>query len=264
MTTDKMHTGFPPFLARERQVNQTIKRLRAAVVLTSAILAGCRAAPAPNAGFADPKLLRTDPSVGFNKFWREPKVDWKSYKQIYIADVNTSYMLKMTDWQKGERKAQIEQDVRDLAVRARGRIIKAFREDPQHRFRVLVSPSRDPHALILEVALTEIVPSKVLLNAAGYAPFYVGTGITLVRKAVNDKSSAAFEARVRDASTGQIIMLAADREAEQVAIVDVRGLTWYGDVEGIIDEWAKEFVQLANSKPGEQVAGMPTFRLLPW
>ena len=204
------------------------------------------------------------PDVGFNKFWRKPGVNWTHYNQIYVAPVNTSYMLSMTDWQKGERKAQIEQDVRDVAVRARGTIAKAFREDPRHRFRVVDNPANDPQTLVLEVALTEIVPSKILLNAAGYAPFYVGEGVTVVRMVAQDKSSAAFEARVRDAHTGEIVLLAADREAEQLAPVDVRGLTWYGDVDGIIAEWSKEFVQLSNAKPGEKVAAMPTFRLQPW
>ena len=235
-----------------------------AVVLAAGVIAGCRAAPARNAGFADPKMMKTDPDVGFNKFWRKPGVNWNQYTQIYVAPVNTSYMLKMTDWQKGERKDQIEQDVRDLAVRARGTIKKAFREDPHHRFRVLDNPTQDPDALVLEVALTEIVPSKILLNAAGYAPFYVGEGITVTRFIADDKSTAAFEARVRDAHTGEIILLAADREAEQLAPVDIRGFTWYGDVEGIIAEWSKQFVQISNSKPGEKVAPMPTFRLEPW
>jgi Protein of unknown function (DUF3313) len=236
----------------------------AAIVLTSATLVGCRAAPARNAGFADPALMKPDPAVGFNKFWRKPGVDWKHYDKLYVAEVNTSYMLKMTEWQKGERRAQIEQDVRELAGRARGMIVKAFREDPHHRFQVIDSRTNAPRTLVLEVALTEVVPSKVLLNALGYAPFYVGTGISVVRTIANDKSSAAFEARVRDASSGDIVMLAADREAEQFAIIDVRGLTWYSDAEGIINEWSKQFVLLANAKPGEKVPAMPTFRLLPW
>ena len=236
----------------------------AAIVLASAVLAGCRAAPAPNAGFASASLMKTDPAVGFNKFWRKPEVNWNRYDQIYVADVNTSYLLKITDWQKGERKADIERDVRALAVRARGKIVKAFREDPRHRFRVIDSPTRDEHTLVLEMALTEIVPSKVLLNTLGYAPFFIGTGITVMRTVANDQSTAAFEARVRDARTGDIVMLAADREGQQVSILDLRGLTWYGDVEGIIDEWSKQFVLLFNARPGEKVAAMPTFRLLPW
>ena len=245
-------------------MSQGTKLRWAAILLMSASLVGCRAAPAPNAGFADPSLMKPDPTVGFNKFWRKPGVDWKHYDKLYVAEVNTSYMLKITDWQKGERKADIERDVRALAVRARASIEKAFREDPHHRFRVIDSPTHDARTLVLEVALTEIVPSKVLLNVLGYAPFFVGTGISVVRTIAQDKSTAAFEARMRDAGTGDIVMLAADRESEQFAVVDVRGLTWYSDVDGIINDWSKQFVLLANVKPGEKVPAMSTFRLLPW
>ena len=236
----------------------------AATVLASAVLVGCRAAPAPSAGFADAKLMKPDPNVGFNKFWRKPGVEWSRYNQIYVAEVNTSYMLKTTDWQKGERKAEIERDIRGLAVRARGTLIKAFRDDPHHRFRVVDQPTPDGHTLVLEAALIEIVPSKVVLNVLGYAPFFVGTGITVARTVANDQSTAAFEARVRDARSKEILLLAADREGQQVTIVNLRGLTWYGDIEGIIGEWAKQSVRLANAKPGEKVAAMETFRLLPW
>ena len=235
-----------------------------ASMLMTVVLGGCRAAPAPSAGFADPSVLKHDPAIPFNKFWRKPAVDWKSYDTIYVADVNTAYMLKMTDWQKGERKADIERDVRYLASYQHDSIVKAFRNDPKHRFRVVDIPTHDRRALVLEVALIEIVPSKVILNALEFAPYYVGDGLTVVRTLANDKSSAAFEARVRDASTGKIVMQAADREDEQFAIVDVRGLTWYGDVRGIIDDWSKQFVQIADKAPGEKIAASPTFRLLPW
>ena len=125
-------------------------------------------------------------------------------------------------------------------------------------------PNHDPHSLVLEVALIEVVPSKVLLNALGYAPFFVGTGITVVRTLANDKSTAAFEARVRDAVTGEVVALAADREAEQFAPVDLRGLIWYSDAEGILDDWSHQFVTIANAKPGEKIEASARFRLLPW
>ena len=125
-------------------------------------------------------------------------------------------------------------------------------------------PSHDPHSLVLEVAIIEVVPSKVLLNALGYAPFFVGTGITVVRTLANDKSTVAFEARVRDAATGEVVALAADREAEQFTPVDLRGLIWYSDAEGIIDDWSHQFVTIANAKPGEKIEASARFRLLPW
>jgi hypothetical protein len=234
------------------------------IFMAATILPGCKAAPAPSVGFADSSLMKQDPNVPFNKFWRKPNVEWNSYSKIYVAEINTSYMMKMTVWQKGERQADIENDVRNLAAFARGSIVKAFHEDPRHRFQVVDAPAHDPHTLVLEVALIEVVPSKVLLNALGYAPFFIGTGVTVVRTIANDKSTAAFEARTRDASTGDIVILAADRESEQFAVIDVRGLTWYSDAEGIINDWSKQFVLLANARPGEKVEPSSTFRLLPW
>lgn len=233
-------------------------------LIAAALLFGCKAAPAPSAGFADPALLKHDPNIPFNRFWREPGLDLQNYDKIYIAEVNTSYMLKMTTWQQGERKAEIERDVQTLADFTRAAIIKAYRQDPKRHFQVIDTPTHAPHTLIFEVALVQIVPSKVLLNVLGYAPFYVGTGITLARDAANDKSSVAFESRTRDAYTGQIVMQAADHEAEQYAIIDLRGLTWYGDAEGIIKDWSKQFVEVTDATPGQKIPGYSTFRLLPW
>jgi hypothetical protein len=245
-------------------VKQQTQLAGAMILLMAALLVGCKAAPAADVGFADPKFLKHDPSIPFDKFWRDPSVDWKQYDKIYVAPVNTDYMLKTTAWQQGQPKAQIEADSRKLADHAHDSIVKAFRDDPNHRFAVVDDAVHDPHTLVFEVALIEVVPSKVLLNALGFAPFWVGTGISVLRTAANDKSTAAFEARVSDAATGKYVIYAADREAEQFAPVDLRGLTWYSDAEGIMDEWAKQFVEIADRKPGQKIEAAPTFRLLPW
>jgi Protein of unknown function (DUF3313) len=245
-------------------MNHKSRQTFTSILLIASLLAGCKAAPAPSVGFADPKELKNDPNIPFDKFWRKPGLDIKSYDKLYIADVNTAYMLQTTDWQQGERQGQITNDVHTLAVYTHDSIAKAFREDPRHRFAVLDKPTKDPHVLVIEFAIVQVVPSKVLLNALGYAPFFVGTGLTIVRTIADDKSSVAFEARVRDASTNEVVMQAADREEQTFAVVDLRGLTWYSDAEEIIDNWSKEFVLVANTAPGEKVAGAPIFRLLPW
>jgi hypothetical protein len=233
-------------------------------LLLAALLSGCKAKPAPSVGFADPAMMKADPAVPFQKFWRKPGADLAQYKRLYVADVNTSYMLKMTDWQRGERQEDIERDVQKLGAYTRDAFRKAFRDDPNHRFVVLDAPAQEPDVLVFEFALIEVVPSKVTLNALGYAPFGVGLGVNVVRTLANDKSSVAFEARARDGATGQILMLAADRETQQQAIVDARGLTWYSHAEGIIRDWSKQFVQVANQKPGEKIKDTSPFRLEPW
>ena len=240
------------------------RRLLLIGLLMAALLAGCRAKPAPSAGFADPELMAYDPSLPFNKVWRKPEIDWKRYDTLYVADVNTSYMLAMTDWQKGERKEQIERDVHDIGIYTRDAMKKAFREDPKHRFAVVDAPTEAPSALVFEMALVQLVPSKVALNALGWAPFGVGLGVSAVRGAADDKSSVAFEARVRDAATGDILLLAADRESEQSAIIDLRAFKWYTQAHAIIDAWSNQFVRVLQQKPGEKISNMPTFRLLPW
>jgi len=227
-------------------------------------LSGCRAKEAPNTGFTTAQLMDHDPTLPFHKAWLKPGFDYRDYRKLYVADVNTDYMLKQTDWQKGERKAQIERDVNELAVYARRSIEKAFREDPKHLYQVLDAPTTDPDALVFEMAITQIVPSKVALNVLEYAPFWVGTGISAVRAVGGDQSSAAFEARLRVASTHEIVATYADREAQQFAPVSVRGLTWYSHARAILDLWSKKFVEVANHKPGERVKPIDTFTLKPW
>jgi hypothetical protein len=226
--------------------------------------AGCKAQPAKDAGFVDSKAMKKDPTLPFNKVWIKPGFEFSSYSKLYIAPVNTAYMLKMTDWQKGERKEDIEKDVAKLGTYTQEALKKAFRDDPKHRFEVVESPTEDPRTLVLEMALTEVVPSKVVLNALGYAPFFIGLGITAVRAVAQDVSSVAMEARVRDAGSGEVVAMIADREQEQMAVVSVRGLTWYSHAETIVRHWAGQCVQFANRKPGETIKDTDPFTLQPW
>lgn len=228
------------------------------------VLLGCKAGEGRSTGFAPSTQMSHDPQLPFQKSWHKPGLDYHRYSKIYVAEVNTDYMLQQTDWQKGERKEQIQGDVKKLGAYTKHRIEKAFRDDPQHRFEVLDAPSTDPAALQFELALTEVVPSKVTLNALGYAPFGIGLGVSAVRAIAQDSSSVAFEARVRDAATGEVVAMAADRESEQWAPVTVRGLTWYSHAEAIIAQWSTQFVQVFNRKPGETVKGTAPITLQPW
>jgi hypothetical protein len=237
-----------------------------AIVLAAAAaaLVGCKAEEAKSTGFTDAKLMARDPQLPFQKAWWKPGVDFRKYKKVYVADVNTAYMLKNTTWQNGERQGDIEKDVKYLADYTKVTIEKSLREDPKHRFQVIDAPSNEGDTLAVEVAITEVVPSKVVLNALGYAPFGVGIAITAVRFVAKDQSSAAFEARVRDGASGEVIAMAADRESEQFAPISVRGLTWYSHAKTIIDHWARQGVLVANRKPGETVKPADTFTLQPW
>jgi hypothetical protein len=57
----------------------------------------------------------------------------------------------------------MQHDVASMAAFKRTQFIEVFQNDPDHRFRVAPAPERS--YLTLELALTELVPSDVLLDA---------------------------------------------------------------------------------------------------
>jgi hypothetical protein len=210
--------------------------------------------------------MRHDPALPFHQVWRKPETNWDNYKRLYVAPVNTAYMLKTTEWEEGLRKGEIEQDVAKLAHYTQEAIRKAFREDEKKRLQIVDTAADQPDVLILEVALTEVVPSKVVLNAMGYAPFGIGLTIQAVRGIAEDRSTVAIEVRGRDAATREIVFMLSDREAQQIDPVGVKGLTWYTHAYGIIDTWAKQFVRVANRDraANEVVGDTEAFTLKPW
>ena len=54
--------------------------------------------PAPDAGFIEhPERQTQRADLPFQKVWVEPGVDFKHYRALIVAPVNTQHMLKM-DW----------------------------------------------------------------------------------------------------------------------------------------------------------------------
>jgi hypothetical protein len=75
---------------------------------------------------------------------------------------------------------------------------------------------------------------------------------------------AAFEGRLRDLETGEVIATFADRDMQDAGPLDLTRLTWYGPAKGIMDLWAQQFVQVANRKPGEMATGTVPFTFRPF
>ncbi len=220
-----------------------------------------KAKPASAAGFIDESLMTKPATLPFHKAWHKPSADFTRYTLIYFAPVDTSHLLKLSFWKSsGRSEEKIGQDAEKLAEYTRGVFQKAFQDDPNKRFRLADAPG--PNTLTAEIALVEIVPSKVTLNAIGYTPF-VGSAAKLLRN-TTAKSSVAFEGRVRDGATGEILAMYADRETEKMSPINLNDLTWFGHAYAIINEWAGQFVKVANKKKGETVKDSPGFTLKPW
>jgi len=220
--------------------------------------------PAADAGFIqDPGRQSKRADLPFQKVWIKPGFDKSPYKELVIPPVNTQYMLEM-DWMHELSSANWASDVkRDIAELARyfhHQVVTEFKEDPHHRFRVIQDPSQHKEpALRLELALIEIDPSQPVLHALGWLQPGGGTAAGLI-----NQRRAAFEARLRDISTGEVVATFADRDSQDVGPLDLTRLTWYGPAKGIMDRWAKQFVQVANRKPGEAVTDPTPFTIRPF
>lgn len=224
-------------------------------------------APAPDAGFIQhPERQTKRADLPFQKVWIKPNFDKSGYDEIIIAPVNTTHMLKM-DWLHQASSAtwlsDVKKDVAELAEYFHNQVETEFKNDPNHRFIVIDTPvqHRKKHkALRLELALIEIDPSQPVLHALSWAgPPGTGTAAGVI-----NQRKAAFEGRLRDMQTNEVVATFADRDSQDVGPLDLTRLTWYGPAKGIMDRWASQFVQIANRKPNEAVTDPAPFTLRPF
>jgi hypothetical protein len=222
-----------------------------------------KAPPSQGAGFVPEEQMAKRADLPFNKTWVKQGVNWNRYLTIYIAPVNTNYLMQANWWQQTIRADQMQQDVQNIATFMRTQFIGAFQNDPQHRLRVVMTPERG--SLTLEMALTELVPSHVLLNAVKIVgPYGSGLAAAGLERGTEAQCTVAFEARVKDTNTGETLAMFADREYATTRIIDLKGLTWYGNAKNIITTWSAQFVEVANRRPGEIIKPASTFSLKPW
>ncbi len=216
------------------------------------LLVAC-STPAPNAGFIKhPERLSKPSTLAFHKAWTKPDVNFRNYDKIIIAPINTQYLLK-SEWvlkarNDNKKIKMISNDINDLATYTHRSIIESFKKDPKKRFQV-VNYARRTNTLILEMALIEATPSNTTLGALEVIPY---PALKVAGKITND-SSIAFEARLRDAGTKEVIATYADRETRDVRIIDTRQLTTFGAVKSVADDWARQFVEIANKAEHEVV-----------
>jgi hypothetical protein len=229
------------------------------------MLSGCaalKASPSTGAGFVPMEQMAPREDLPFQKVWFKKDVDFKRYKSIYIPEVNTGHLLQSNWWQQNFRQGQMKEDLATMAQYLQQEFKTAFRNDPYRHFQVVEAPQKD--SLILELALTELVPTNVALSVLEYAPYGGGAAVRVMEKATGAECTVAFEARMKDSGTGDILAMFADRQVKKIRIVDFKAFTVYANGREIIREWAEQFVRLANQRPGEVIEGSSAFTLKPW
>ena len=107
-----------------------------------------------------------------------------------------------------------------------------------------------------------VLPPEIASNTIDFEITSVGTGM---RGYDNFPSITLYVSpRIKDTDTGQTVAMFADRQYATLRPIDIKGFTWYGNAEDIVEQWANQFVEVANRRPGETIKPASTFSLIPW
>lgn len=199
-----------------------------------------------------------------DQVWVSPELRGKApadvFTSVYFAPVGTTE-LKKQDWWKAQNartQEQIQADARKLAGYMHESLIKAARNHPNARMKVVSQPG--PGTLVIESAITELVPAKVFWNSAATAAGFVLPGAGLLSAA--GQGAITIEGRLRDGANGNIIGLFRDRQTDQIALANLANYTWYHGSEANIDELAKKTAEILNAPAGTVVKRSVPFKLV--
>lgn len=244
-------------------------------ILIAGLATGCattnkvlKAAPAENSGFLEnaDQMAENRARAPFHRMWVDPTYSANDYGSIEVAKVNTEFVEEQSTWAKTTvRQFHIHDDLKMIAGEFHDIVVDKFKESKENRFAVVDAPRGD--TMILELAVTQLVPNKAFLGAIGLAawaaPLPVGVPVGILATFADD-GWMAIEGRVRDAKSGKVIAMFADREAAKTRVVDVEAVTWYGQARESMNDWADQFVLLANTPRDVTVEDSSAFTLMPW
>jgi hypothetical protein len=244
-------------------------------VLLAGAVAGCKstekmmkADPARDSGFlSEPERMAENRArAPFSRMWADPNYSAAHYHTLVVAPVNTEYVMEENAWARANlMQFRIEKDIASIATDFRETVIEKFKESDDNRLKVVDTPGDD--SAILELAITELVPGKAFIGMVGLASWGAPLPIGIPAGAVAsfaDDGWMAIEGRVRDAKSGQVMAMFADREKGKTRILDVEAATWYGHARESMNDWAEQLVRLANTPKDVQVDDSAAFTLLPW
>lgn len=234
-------------------------------ILAALICVGCATKPAPDSGYLTDshKMSEQRGRFPFHSVWVKPGADRAKYDHILIAPVNTAYLMENTGWKAANPgNMKLEEAADELATYTQVAFAEALREWPNSA--LLVASRPGARTLKLELAIVELTPAKAALGALGLAGPAVGPAIGVASKAAAGHPSIAIEGRVKDSVTGEVLFMFADREERQWRVIDVKAVTWWGHARPIIDDWARQCAEIANTPAMHQVEDRARFTLKPW
>jgi hypothetical protein len=175
----------------------------------------------------------------------------QEFSKVYFAPVVVANLSRQGWWksQSSVSQRQLETDARKLAGNFRQAMANAAHSQSGRRLTVVKQPG--PDTLIIETAITELVPAKAYWNAAATAAGFVVPGAGLLGAA--GSGSITVEGRVRDGNNDKLVANFRDTMKDKMAVVNIDSYSWYGGSEANLEEMAANIAQVINAKPGTMV-----------
>jgi hypothetical protein len=190
-----------------------------------------------------------------DEVWLSPTLSGKAphelFSKVYFAPVSTGNLRRQGWWtsQSAVTQQKLEADARKLARDFHRSLVNAARNDPDRRLTVAGAPG--PDTLVVEMAITELIPAKAYWNSAATAAGFVVPGAGLLGAA--GAGSVTIEGRLRDGNTNAVVATFRDRMKDKVAVVNIDSYSWYGGSEKNLQEIAVKTARVLNADPGEVV-----------
>lgn len=190
-------------------------------------------------------LEKTSATPGFQKTDVQ-----QAYTSVHIAPVSISRLARQDWWRSQNARTQsgvLERDARKLARQLETALAREILAYPGNR--LTIAPRPGPKTLTIEMAITELVPSKAYWNMGATAAGFVVPGAGLLSAA--GSGSIALEGRLRD-RTGTVATFS-DRRSDPLSPVNLRSYEWYGGAEENIETWAKQGAAFLHAPPGSTI-----------
>jgi hypothetical protein len=114
--------------------------------------------------------------------------------------------------------------------------------------------------MIIETAITELIPAKAYWNAAATAAGFVIPGAGLLSAA--GSGTITIEGRVRDGDNGNLVASFRDTMKDKMAFVNIDSYSWYGGSQANLEETAANIARVINAKPGTMVSQPSQIKLI--
>ena len=126
----------------------------------------------------------------------------EEFSKVYFAPVGVGNLSRQGWWesQSAVTQRQLEADARKLAKNFRQAMANAAHSQSGRKLAVVKQPG--PDTLIIEAAITDLVPAKAYWNAGATAAGFVVPGAGLLSAAGSGKITV--DGRVRDGNNGKL------------------------------------------------------------